>query len=185
MNTRLIISLFFAGALAFACGGPRPHTDLASGYAESRDHSLLNMMVSARSRAASGARSSESARATNAAADAPSLDAHLDVKPAPNAVRFTLAVTNLGAKKVELTFPSGKAYDFVVLDSLGRDVWHWSTGRLFTQAVQNKLLARGESMRVEEEWKSPAGAKAGRYTAVAVVNSTNYPLQQRVEFTLP
>lgn len=185
MNTRLIISLLFAGALAFACGGPRPHTDLASGLTASRDHSLLNMMVSARSRVASATRSSESAKRANAAADAPKLDAHLDVKPEHNAVRLTLAVTNVGAKKVELTFPSGKAYDFVVLDSLGREVWHWSAGRLFTQAVQQKLLDRGESMRVEEDWKSPAGAKAGHYTAVGLVNSTNFPIQQKVEFTLP
>lgn len=185
MNTRLIISLLFAGALAFACGGPRPHTDLATGLTASRDHSLLNMMVSARSRVASSAKSSENTKGAKAVADVPKLDAHLDVKPEHNTVHLTLAVTNVGAKKIELTFPNGKAYDFVVLDSLDREVWHWSAGRLFTQAVQQKLLARGESMRVEEDWKSPAGAKPGHYTAVGVVNSTNFPLQQRVEFTLP
>lgn len=184
MNTRLIISLLFAGALAFACG-PRPHTDLATRFTESRDHSLLNMMVSARSRVASSVKSGETARGAKTVVDVPKLDAHLDVKPAHNAVHLALAVTNVGAKRVELTFPSGKAYDFVVLDSLDREVWHWSTGRLFTQTVQQKLLASGESMRVEEDWKSPAGAKPGRYTAVGVVNSTNFPIQQRVEFTLP
>jgi len=183
MNTRLVISLLFAGALAFACG-PRPHTDLATGLTESRDHSLLNMMVSARPHRSESAKSSnDNAKNAPAVADAPKLNAHLDVTRDRNTIHFTLAVTNIGAKRVELTFPSGKAYDFVVLDSLEREVWHWSNGRLFTQAVQNKLLSRGESMRVEEEWKTPA--KPGHYTAVGLVNSTNFPIQQRVDFTLP
>ena len=176
MNSRLIISLLFAGALAFACG-PRPHTGMANGLTDSRDHSLLNMMVSARPR------HTESAKAASPVAEVPKLDTHLDVKADRNAVRFTLAITNVGSKRVELTFPSGKAYDFVVLDSLDREVWHWSAGRLFTQAIQNKLLSRGESMRVEEEWKRPT--QPGRYTAVGLVNSTNFPIQQKVAFTLP
>jgi hypothetical protein len=98
-------------------------------------------------------------------------------------VRFALNVTNLGEKRVELAFPSGQTYDFVVSDTLGREVWRWGTGRLFTQALQNKLLGEGDTMAVSERWE-PAELH-GKYVAVATLHSSNYPIQERVEFVLP
>jgi hypothetical protein len=98
-------------------------------------------------------------------------------------VRFALNVHNVGNKYVELSFPTGKSYDFVVVDSSGREVWHWSDGRMFTQGVQNKQLGTGDAMQVAEAWKKPA--QAGRYTAIATLNASNYPVEQRVDFVVP
>jgi hypothetical protein len=38
-------------------------------------------------------------------------------------------------------------------------------------------------MHVAEAWKRPS--RPGHYTAIATLNSSNYPVEQRADFTLP
>ena len=97
--------------------------------------------------------------------------------------KFALTVKNVGGKHAELDFANGQTYDFVVVDSAGREVWQWSTGRMFTQIVQNKQLGAGESMRVSETCKKHAAP--GKYTVVATLKSSKYPAVERAEFVLP
>jgi intracellular proteinase inhibitor BsuPI len=166
MKTRLIISLLFAGALAFACG-PRSRSEpkaLAS---------ALPVHLTSKN--------PEHPKRRDARVE-PRINSKLQVEVAKQEVRFALNVMNVGPKHVELSFPSGKSYDFVVVDSIGREVWHWSNGRMFTQGVQNKQLGTGDTMQVDEAWKSPA---QGRYTAIATLNSSNFPVEQRVDFVIP
>lgn len=166
MNTRLIISLLCAGALAFACG-PRSHSEPEA----------LNAAPATRvtTKTAEHRRHAQSK-------DHP-LDSRLAVAVKPGQVQFALDVENIGTKHVEIRFPTGKAYDFIVVDSIGRKVWTWSDGRMFTQGVRNKQLGSGDTMNVSEEWKLPR--KAGRYTAIATVLSSNYPMEERVDFVVP
>ncbi len=105
----------------------------------------------------------------------------LDVRVSDE-VRFDLAVTNDGEKKAELEFPSGQTHDIEVRDASGRTVWRWSEGRLFTQALQNKVLRTADTLHFNEAWTPSA---PGRYVAVATVASANYPLTQRAEFIVP
>ncbi len=119
----------------------------------------------------------------NVKRDAVKLDTRLDVQVAPQAIRFALNVTNAGAKHVELNFRNGQSYDFVVVDSAGRQLWHWAAGRMFTQTVRNKQLSKGESMRMEQKWADSIAP--GRYTAIATLTSSNYPVEQRAEFVVP
>ncbi|HEX5436033.1 MAG TPA: BsuPI-related putative proteinase inhibitor [Gemmatimonadaceae bacterium] len=98
-------------------------------------------------------------------------------------VAFTLHVTNTSDSHVEINFPDGQTHDFVVLDSTGHQVWRWSNGHLFTQTLQNKLLNAKESVTYEEHWQ-PAG-RHGRFTAVAILKSSNHPVEERVQFVLP
>lgn len=98
-------------------------------------------------------------------------------------VEFAFHVTNNGRKRLEINFPSGQTHDIAVLDSTGREVWRWSEGRMFTQSLQNKVLGSNETVSYQEKW-NPADAK-GTFTAVAKLTSANFPLEQRVEFTLP
>ena len=107
--------------------------------------------------------------------------ASLDVK-VEGEVKFTFHVTNSSAKRVELRFPSGQTHDLVVLDPQGREVWRWSHGRMFTQAMQNKVLAASDTLTFTETWRPE---KAGTYTAVASLLSQNFPTEQRAEFTFP
>jgi hypothetical protein len=169
MNTRLIISLLCAGALAFACG-PRPRSE--------QPVALASMLPIHNKPAGEAPRRVSNARAIV------KLDTRFDVAVDAKAVHFALVVKNVGGKHAELNFAVGQSYDFIVVDSTGREVWQWSEGRMFTQSVQNKQLGAGESMRVSEAWKRNAIAP-GKYTAVATLKSSNYPTEQRAAFVIP
>ena len=110
------------------------------------------------------------------------IDTKLNVSVAQHDVRLALDVKNIGGKHAELTFASGQSYDFVVVDSLGKEVWSWSHRHLFTQGVKNRQLGAGDTMQLAETWKE--GAKPGRYTAIATLKRTNFPVEQRVDFVM-
>jgi hypothetical protein len=172
MNTRLIISLLCAGALAFACG-PRSHSE---------EPTTLASAVPLHATVATPAAAPVVHRAKKASNKADArLDSKLNVTVAHNDVRLALDVKNVGNKHAELTFPSGQAYDFVVVDSVGREVWRWSGGRMFTSGVKNKQLGAGDVMQVSESWEAK---KPGHYTVIAQLKSSNYPVEERVDFVM-
>lgn len=107
---------------------------------------------------------------------------HVMVDTAQGTVRFAIEVTNDSRKRVELAFPDGQTHDFTVLDAQGREVWKWSKDRMFTQAMQNRLLDAHDSVIYAERWTP---SSRGRFTLVAQLHSENFPVQQRVEFALP
>ena len=173
MNTRLIISLLCAGALAFACG-PRSRSETPSALATAQPVRVTPPTERATERVR---------RRDNAKTAAEiKLASRFKVDVADDEVRFALNVKNIGGKHAELDFPSGQSYDIIVVDTAGREVWRWAKGRMFTQSVQNKQLSGGESMQIAESWKPDA--KAGRYTAIATLTSSNYPVEQRAEFVV-
>lgn len=176
MNTRLIIPLLIAGALAFACG-PRSRTEGPAALASALPIRSLGAQPSAPS-----APSEHVRRSSKAEAKAPKIDSKLNVAVVNHDVRLALDVKNVGGKHVELTFPTGQSYEFVVVDSVGREVWRWSNRRMFTQGVQNKQLGTGDSMQVNETWTPRA--KPGHYTVIATLKSSNYPVEQRADIVL-
>lgn len=108
--------------------------------------------------------------------------AHLDVR-VQGGIQLAFRVTNNEPRKVELLFPHGQTHDFIVLDSIGREIWRWSEGRMFTQVVQNRLVDSGASLN----WETPVRTDLppGRYTAVAQLLSGNRPLEERADFVIP
>lgn len=98
-------------------------------------------------------------------------------------VTFSLHLTNWLERRAELTFPNGQTHDFYVLDSTGREIWRWSTGRMFTQAMQKRSIGSRETLSFDERWV-PAG-RTGDFTAVGVLLSSTHPIEDRVPFTLP
>jgi hypothetical protein len=98
-------------------------------------------------------------------------------------VEFALTVTNNAKRAMELRFPDGRTHDFAVLDHQGRVVWQWSEGRMFTSAMQTRLMKSGNSVRYHSRWDPPA--RRGNYVAVATLRSTNHPVSTQVQFTLP
>ena len=153
MNEKVPFTLVCIAVLAFACG-PRPHGEAATDRAPVK----RNVAASANTPLT------------------PSLNINVD-----DEVRFAFHVANDGAKKLELLFADGRTHDVVVLDSIGREVWRWSEGRLFTQAVQSKVLRASDRLAFEEAWDD---ARPGNYTAVATLASSNFPVEQRVAFTV-
>lgn len=100
-----------------------------------------------------------------------------------NDVKFALQVTNLAPHAVELNFPNGQTHEFVVLDTLGREIWRSSTGKMFTQALQNRNVDANETLSFRDEWE-PKGYH-GKYVALAKLRSSNHPVEERVDFVLP
>lgn len=124
-----------------------------------------------------------STRDTGAAArDDEALATSLNVS-VKDGVTLAFHVTNTTSQQVELDFRSGQTYDFVVVDSVGKELWRWSEGRMFTQALQNKLLRPRETLTFEERWTSPP--RSGTFTALGSLTSNNHPVSERVSFTLP
>ena len=172
MNSRLIITLLCAGAVAFACG-PRSHAEAPVALASATP-------VRTTPQVASTPRVTRNSKARPEV----KLVTQFDVQMKGREAQFALTIKNTGNKHAELDFANGQRYDFVVIDSTGREVWQWSSGRMFTQIVQNKQLGSGETMRVSETWKKPPVAP-GKYTVVATLKSSNYPTEQRADFVLP
>ena len=152
MHSRLIIALLTAGGIAFACG-PRPFESEAA---------------------------SAPAAPVRRPAAAAALATTLELSVAEG-VDLRLHVTNTSGRKLEMTFPTGQTHDFYILDATGREVWRWSTGRMFTQGVQKKLVDGGSTLSFGDKWAGPVAG--GTYTAVAVLMSSSHPTEQRVEFS--
>ena len=109
------------------------------------------------------------------------LESSLAVK-VTDGVRFTLNVRNNSPRMIELRFPNGMTHDFYVLDQSGNEVWRWSKGRMFTQALQNKLIKSKDNAVFADNWD--AADAHGKFTAVAVLASENHPVEERAEFEL-
>ena len=160
MNTRLLISLLCAGAVALACGS-----------LSHRDTSVAHKTSSMR----------HSIRKTSDA-NAPNVNGNFAVNVEPHALRFALNLTNDSNKHVELSFPNGQQYDFTVLDSVGHEVYRWGAGRMFTQSVQNKLIGGEKTMHIDE--RAEMTLPHGKYIAVATLRSSNFPMTQSSTFAL-
>ena len=152
MQSRFAIALLAAGGIAFACG-PRPFESEAA---------------------------MASAPIAKPRPGTPALATTLELSVS-NTVDLRLHITNGTSKKIELTFPSGQTHDFYIVDASGREVWRWSTGRMFTQSVQNKLIDAGGTVSYSDRLNVPL--PSGEYTAVAVLLSSSHPTEQRVEFS--
>lgn len=101
---------------------------------------------------------------------------------ADRGVEFKLDVRNNTKRMVELRFPSGRTHDFIVKDESGKEVWRWSSSRMFTQGMQNKLVKAKDVAAFSEAWK-PQNLH-GKFTATAILVSDNHPIQETVAFEL-
>ena len=165
MNTRLLISLLCAGAVALACGSltrrDAPPTRVSHAFAAPAVKHVAK---------------------STAPTTPPNVNGNFAVNIEPHALRFALKLTNDSKKHVELAFPNGQQYDFAVLDSVGHEVYRWGAGRMFTQSVQNKLIDGEETFRIDE--RAEMTLPHGKYIAVATLRSTNFPLSERSTFEL-
>jgi hypothetical protein len=154
MKGRITFGLLCAAVLAFACG-PRASTGDSAGAIRT-------------------------SRARSSAPNGPALVSRLDVV-VKNGVAMDFRVMNAGTKRLEVNFPNGQTHEVVVVDSLGREVFRWSKGRMFTQSLQNKVLHASDTLDYDAVWQH---APAGKYTAIATLASGNFPMEQRAEFVV-
>jgi hypothetical protein len=87
------------------------------------------------------------------------------------AIGLALVARNAGGTPLRLDFASARTHDFAVADAAGHEVWRWSRGRLFAQALSQIELGPGESRRFEATWHqrdaSGRPVPPGRYRVVA------------------
>lgn len=69
-------------------------------------------------------------------------------------VALSINVQNNTGREETLTFPSGKLYDFWITDADDEELWRWSEGRFFTQAVENVQVPGGSGESFSETWRA-------------------------------
>ena len=109
--------------------------------------------------------------------------ATVEVKLQGDSVRLLLHVTNTGEEPLEFTFPSSQRYDFAIRNEAGEEVWRWSDGMMFTQAISEATLKPGETWEFDVVWDP--GARTGLYEAVGTVTATGHDVRQSASFELP
>ncbi|MEN6519997.1 MAG: BsuPI-related putative proteinase inhibitor [Armatimonadota bacterium] len=67
------------------------------------------------------------------------------------AVRITFVVENTTQQDIVFRFPSGQIYDIWV-EKDNKEVWRWSRGKFFTQALTSITLKPGEKRTFEVTW---------------------------------
>ena len=98
-------------------------------------------------------------------------------------VTLVLQVTNTTDAPLELNFPSGQSYDFVVRQG-DQEIWRWSDGQMFTQSLRTERLAAGETLSYQESWPAPSSAR-GELVAIGTLVATDHPIEQAGRFSLP
>jgi hypothetical protein len=171
MKTRALITLLCAGAAGLVWS-PRAHSEASYPALQTRGRSGQDSAVRQQGRPIRGRRSMDG-----------KLVPSLNVVRVGEQLRFTFNVANPGTRRLEVKFPSGQTHDIVVLDSAGKELWRWAEGRMFTEARQYRSISGGDSLLLEDGWDRPSAR--GKLVAVATLKSTNYPMEHRVEFTLP
>jgi|GEM_PF-319878 len=143
--------------------------------------SALSFLVGAWNEGGVGRSAEATERPAEAGAETGPLDGILDVRVG-EAVDLDFLVTHRTEERLELSFPDGRTHEVVILDASGAPVWRWSEGRLFTRAMQQRVLRGGDQLTFRERW---VPSKPGAYTAVATLRSREHPITERVAFVVP
>ena len=158
MDNRLILPLLCAASVAFAAVPSFSHDDKPVATSRSRNSAENNAPIVTR----------------------------FDVtRPASDGdkIRFSLNIRNNTSKMLELRFPSGQTHDFVVKDFAGKEIWRWSSGRMFTSVMRATTIKGKSQTSYAESWSTRG--QHGSFTAVAILKSDNYPVESSVQFVLP
>jgi len=102
----------------------------------------------------------------------------LDVSVEPGEVAFAFTVRNDGTDPLTLQFRSGQTAEFVVYEDR-TEVFRWSDGQMFTQALQTVPLGQDESVIYTGTWPDP---ETGTFKVVATLEAENQDLETSAEF---
>lgn len=108
--------------------------------------------------------------------------------PAGAPIELTLSIRNTGDETVRLQMRTGQLFDFIVQRD-GQEVWRWSQGRAFTQALTQLVLLpnemRGFTVRWDGTDNSGARVPPGTYTLIGrVTHALEVPLQDTREIRI-
>jgi hypothetical protein len=89
-------------------------------------------------------------------------------------------VENTGEQPLTITIPSGQEFDLVIRNEAGEEVFRWSDGKFFTQALQTIPFSPGERVYTVDVPLSDGAQPLppGRYTVEAWISTVAPKLYQ-------
>lgn len=108
------------------------------------------------------------------------LEGQIHTNQTGDEVSFKLVIRNSGPDTVEFQFRSGQKAEFVVYAN-GEEIWRWSDGRMFSQALESEHLHPGEEVRYSGTWENP---NPGQYQVEAELTAENISLSERAELAI-
>ena len=112
-------------------------------------------------------------------------------------VGFQLLIENNEDSPLHLEFPTSQFYEITVTDQSGQEVYRYSKGRFFLQALQTINIGPHQTYRKVENWDFKVNGKrvpAGKYTVTATLLprklndhslSNKQILVSKIEFNVP
>jgi len=113
------------------------------------------------------------------------LEVDFQVIPLSKETQFLISLTNRSDQLKKLEFHSGQKYEIIVTNDKGEEVFIYSKGKMFSQALETALLKSGENMEWEETWKHDS-LPPGQYKAkVSILSHKSDNLSLEREWTVP
>ncbi|MFD1735280.1 BsuPI-related putative proteinase inhibitor [Bacillus salitolerans] len=113
---------------------------------------------------------------TSTSIDLADFSTDLQVEATDHKALFKIQFMNNSNEDVKLTFSSGQKYEIIVNDSNGMEVYRYSNGRAFTEALETIELKANEELAYQEEWDYSVDGtdiQPGTYTAIATILPMN------------
>ncbi len=113
------------------------------------------------------------------------LELNFSVIPSLKETQFIISLTNQSDEMKKLEFHSSQKYEIVVTNDKGEEVFTYSKGKMFSQALDVALIKSGESMEWEEVWeheKLPPGPYKAKVT---ILSHQSENLTMESEWTVP
>jgi hypothetical protein len=76
---------------------------------------------------------------------------------------FNISLENPTNDDVAVTFPSGQKYEIVIKNDLNEEIYRYSEGRAFTEAIVHETIPAGARLDFEEEWEIEKNINGGNF----------------------
>jgi len=96
-------------------------------------------------------------------------------------MKVSIIVTNKGQTPVELTFLSTQEFD-IVIHKEGREVWRWSSDKMFAMAMGTLVLNPGNKKTYTATWRIET-ENPGEYDVIGSIKSQP-PLSSKKTITI-
>lgn len=99
----------------------------------------------------------------------------IDPVAGPEEASFEIVLRNDGDAPLAFTFPTSQSYEITVQDPGGREVYRYSAGKAFAQALRTVTILPGKSVTWQEKWDlrhEGARVKEGEYQVSAVLKAS-------------
>lgn len=107
------------------------------------------------------------------------------VMPLSEETQFVISLTNQSDQLKKLEFHSSQKYEIIVTNEKREEVYTYSKGKMFSQALGSALIKAGESMEWEETWQHE-NLPPGQYKAkVSILSHKSENLTMEREWTVP